>query len=58
MAGEIDEALELLEGSGPEYTGGLSNHGPMAAEYSTSCRPPCSHIDACANPSTHIDSLC
>ena len=32
MAGEIDEALELLEGSGPEYTGGLSNHGPMAAE--------------------------
>ena len=31
MAGEIDEALELLEGSGPEYTGGLSNHGPMAA---------------------------
>lgn len=32
MAGEIDEALEMLEGSGPEYTGGLSNHGPMAAE--------------------------
>ncbi len=32
MAGEIDEALELLEGSGPEYTDGLSNHGPMAAE--------------------------
>ena len=32
MAGEIDEALELLEGSGPEYTGGLANHGPMAAE--------------------------
>ena len=32
MAGEIDEALELLEGTGPEYSGGLANHGPMAAE--------------------------
>lgn len=32
MAGEIDEALEMLEGTGPEFTGGLSNHGPMAAE--------------------------
>jgi len=32
MAGEIDEALELLEGTGPEYAPGLSNHGPMAAE--------------------------
>ncbi len=28
----IDEALELLEGTGPEYGGGLANHGPMAAE--------------------------
>ena len=31
MVGEIDEALELLEVSGPEYGGGFSNHGPMAA---------------------------
>lgn len=28
----IDEALEILEGFGPEYGGGLSNHAPMAAE--------------------------
>ncbi len=32
MAGEIDEALQMLEGTGPEFTRGLSNHGPMAAE--------------------------
>lgn len=32
MTGEIDEALELLAGSGPEFAGGLANHGPMAAE--------------------------
>lgn len=32
LAGEINEALELLERSGPEFTGGLSSHGPMAAE--------------------------
>lgn len=31
MVGEIDEALELLEVSGPEYGGGFSNHGLMAA---------------------------
>ena len=30
--GTIDEALEVLEGAGPEYAGGLANHGPMAAE--------------------------
>ena len=30
--GTIDEALAVLEGSGPEYGGGLANHGPMAAE--------------------------
>jgi hypothetical protein len=28
----IDEALEMLDGCGPEFRGGLSNHGPMAAE--------------------------
>ncbi|MEO8191218.1 MAG: hypothetical protein ABI682_12830 [Acidobacteriota bacterium] len=27
-----ETALDLLEGTGPEYGGGLSNHGPMAAE--------------------------
>ena len=28
----LDEALEMLEGTGPEFAGGLANHGPMAAE--------------------------
>lgn len=28
----LDEALEALKGYGPEYAGGLANHGPMAAE--------------------------
>ena len=28
----IDEALAILEHTGPEFGGGLSNHGPMAAE--------------------------
>jgi len=28
----LDDALEILDGAGPEYAGGLSNHGPMAAE--------------------------
>jgi Questin oxidase-like len=28
----IDDALEALAGTGPEFGGGLSNHGPMAAE--------------------------
>lgn len=28
----MDGALELLAGTGPEYGGGLANHGPMAAE--------------------------
>ena len=28
----LDEALERLARKGPEYGGGLSNHGPMAAE--------------------------
>lgn len=32
MTATIDEALELLEDSGPEFGKGLSNHGPMAAE--------------------------
>jgi hypothetical protein len=28
----LDDALEILDGAGPEYGGGLANHGPMAAE--------------------------
>jgi Questin oxidase-like len=28
----LDEALAMLAASGPEFDGGLSNHGPMAAE--------------------------
>ena len=28
----LDEALARLAGTGPEYGGGLANHGPMAAE--------------------------
>jgi hypothetical protein len=28
----MDQALEMLARTGPEYKGGLSNHGPMAAE--------------------------
>lgn len=32
MTATIDEALEILEHTGPEFGGGLSNHGPMAAE--------------------------
>ena len=32
MPATIDEALEVLDGTGPEFGGGLSNHGPMAAE--------------------------
>jgi hypothetical protein len=28
----LDEALAMLADSGPEFGGGLSNHGPMAAE--------------------------
>ena len=32
MSGTIDEALEVLEGAGPEYAAGMANHGPMAAE--------------------------
>ena len=28
----MDEALVMLAKSGPEYWGGLANHGPMAAE--------------------------
>lgn len=30
--GTVDEALDVLEGAGPEYAGGMANHGPMAAE--------------------------
>jgi hypothetical protein len=32
MADTIDAALDLLHHTGPEFGGGLSNHGPMAAE--------------------------
>jgi hypothetical protein len=32
VSATIDEALELLEDTGPEFAGGLANHGPMAAE--------------------------
>jgi hypothetical protein len=28
----MDEALEMFARTGPEYAGGLANHGPMAAE--------------------------
>ena len=28
----MDEALQMLAKTGPEYQGGLANHGPMAAE--------------------------
>jgi Questin oxidase-like len=28
----MDEALEMLAQTGPEYQGGLANHGPMASE--------------------------
>ena len=28
----LDEGLHRLAGTGPEFSGGLSNHGPMAAE--------------------------
>jgi hypothetical protein len=31
-AGALDAALEILGPTGPEYGGGLANHGPMAAE--------------------------
>lgn len=31
-ADTLDEALELLKSTGPEFGGGLSNHGPMVAE--------------------------
>jgi Questin oxidase-like len=31
-AGILDEAYERLHGTGPEFDGWLSNHGPMAAE--------------------------
>lgn len=28
----MEQALEMLAGAGPEFAGGLANHGPMAAE--------------------------
>ncbi|MEP7024337.1 MAG: questin oxidase family protein, partial [Actinomycetota bacterium] len=31
-AGTLDEAYERLHTTGPEFDGGLSNHGPMAVE--------------------------
>lgn len=32
MVTTMDEVLDLLKGTGPEYTGLLANHAPMAAE--------------------------
>lgn len=32
MPATIDDALEILVDTGPEFAGGLANHGPMAAE--------------------------
>jgi len=32
MDNRIDEALDILKDTGPEYAHGFSNHGPMAAE--------------------------
>jgi hypothetical protein len=32
MPATIDYALDILKDTGPEFGGGLSNHGPMAAE--------------------------
>jgi hypothetical protein len=32
MSGELDAVLERFARTGPEFDGGLSNHGPMAAE--------------------------
>ncbi|MBI3450942.1 MAG: DUF4243 domain-containing protein, partial [Acidobacteria bacterium] len=36
----MDEALEILASTGPEYGGGLANHGPMAAEALTALGRP------------------
>jgi hypothetical protein len=32
MATTMDDVLDILHGTGPEFGGGLANHGPMAAE--------------------------
>ena len=32
MSATMDDVLDLLRDTGPEFQGGLSNHGPMAAE--------------------------
>ena len=32
MAATMDEVLDILHRTGPEFGGGLANHGPMAAE--------------------------
>ena len=32
MATTMDEVLDILHRTGPEFGGGLANHGPMAAE--------------------------
>src|SRR5580693_6219586 len=36
----IDEAYAIFARTGPEYGGGLSNHGPMAAEALAAMRRP------------------
>jgi hypothetical protein len=32
MATTMDDVLDILHRTGPEFGGGLANHGPMAAE--------------------------
>ena len=32
MTTTIDEVLDILHRTGPEFGGGLANHGPMVAE--------------------------
>ena len=45
MPNTIDEALEILHRTGPEFGNGLSNHGPMAAEAMIAMRRPEGVID-------------
>lgn len=45
MPNTIDEALEILHHTGPEFGGGLSNHGPMAVEAMIAMNRPDGVID-------------
>ena len=40
MPDTIDDALEILHCTGPEFGGGLPNHGPMAAEAMVAMKRP------------------